>query len=339
MHVMRSVLFTSALLSTAMVAVSLPAQAQTRPQTPIEFEGPIQSIEPANSDPAAIATSDVKLKVNGIEVTIPNSLITASTGSDGVHTPTAKLITVDDVISKKAFVGRPGTYGFVGGTAIVVGTSGDGGVMASDVFMEPAENVILGAVTANSLSDFRVEGVKVYLLAPSSTKPSYPPGIAFDPRLPGLPMKNELGFAIDPAKVQVYADAALEGYFGKDVDGSDAFYAFSIDSVSDVEDPSPTVSILRAQCRVRSTTQVEWEIRGGVYPWVQGATIGVYPPSTAFNGGRAYVTGFAVQQDTVDPKAGAFRYVGKPNATGGCPSSVVVKFNGAPDATANVEVR
>ena len=211
---------------------------------------------------------------------------------------------------------------------------------ATDVFMEPAENVILGAVTANSPDDFRVEGVKVYLLAPSSTKPSYPVGIPFDPRLPGLPMKNELGFAIDPAKVQVYADAALEGYFGKDMDGiGDAFYAFSIDSVSDVEDPNPTVSILRAQCRVRSTTQIEWEIRGGVYPWAPGAVIGVYPPNTTINGGKAYVTGFAVQQDTVDPKAGAFRYTAKPNATGGCPSSVVVKFNGAPDATANVEMR
>ncbi|GEO39385.1 hypothetical protein SAE02_35330 [Skermanella aerolata] len=330
MHVMRSVLYTSALLSTAMAAVSLPAQAQTRPQTPVEFEGPIQSIEEDGSD--------VKLKVNGIVVTIPNGLITGG-GSDGVHTPTARLTSVADVVSTTPFAGRPGTYGFVGGTAIVVGISGDGGVTATDVFMEPAENVILGAVTANSPGDFRVEGVKVYLLAPSSAKPSYPPGIPFDPRLPGLPMKNELGFAIDPAKVQVYADAALEGYFGKDVDGKDAFYAFSIDSVSDVEDPNPTVSILRAQCRVRSTTQVEWEIRGGVYPWVQGATIGVYPPSTAFNGGRAYATNFAVPQDTVDPKAGAFRYTAKPNATGGCPSSVVVKFNGAPDAVANVEVR
>jgi hypothetical protein len=331
MHVMRSALYTSALLSTAMVAVSLPALAQTRPTTPVEFEGPIQSIEAAGSD--------VKLKVNGIEVLIPNGVIIGG-GSDGVHTPTAKLTSVADIVSTAPFAGRPGISGFIGGTAIVVGTSGEGGVTASDVFMEPAENVILGAVTANSQGDFRVEGVKVYLLAPSSSKPSYPTGIPFDPRLPGLPMKNELGFAIDPAKVQLYADAALEGYFGKDMYGEgDAFYAFSIDSVSDVEDPSPTVSILRAQCRVRSTTQVEWEIRGGVYPWAQGAVIGVYPPTAAFNGGKAYVTNFAVQQDTVDPKAGAFRYVGKPNATGGCPPSVIVRYNGAPDAVANVEVR
>jgi hypothetical protein len=330
MHVMRSVLFTSALLSTAMAAVALPAQAQTRPETPIEFEGPIQSIEPDRDG--------VKLKVNGIEVFIPAGVI-AGNGSDGVHTPTARLTSVADIVSDAPFAGRPDYKGFRGGTAIVTGTSGADGVTAADVFMEPAENVILGAVTANSDGDFRVEGVKVYLLAPSSGKPSYPPGIAFDPRLPGLPMKNELGFAIDPTKVQAYADAALEGYFGKDVDGKDAFYAFSIDSVSDVADPSPTVSILRAQCRVRSATQIEWEIRGGVYPWAQGATISVHPPSTAFNGGRAYATNFAVQQDTVDPKAGAFRYVAKPNATGGCPSSVVVKFNGAPDAVANVEVR
>jgi hypothetical protein len=313
-----------------MVAVSLPAQAQTRPETPIEFEGPIQSIEPDRDG--------VKLKVNGIEVFIPAGVI-GSTGSDGVHTPTAKLTSVADIVSDAPFAGRPDYKGFRGGTAIVTGTSGADGVTAADVFMEPAENVILGAVTANSPTEFRVEGVKVYLLPSANGKPSYPPGVNYDPRLPGLPMKNELGFTIDPSKVQVYADAALEGYFGKDVDGSDAFYAFSIDSVSDVEDPNPTVSILRAQCRVRSTTQVEWEIRGGVYPWVQGATIGVYPPSTAFNGGRPYATNFAVPQDTVDPKAGAFRYTAKPNATGGCPSSVVVKFNGAPDATANVEIR
>ena len=329
MHVMRSVLYTSALLSTAMAAVSLPAQAQTRPQTPVEFEGPIQSIEEDGSD--------VKLKVNGIVVTIPNGLITGG-GSDGVHTPTARLTSVADIVSTTPFAGRPGTSGFVGGTAIVVGISGDGGVTATDVFMEPAENVILGAVTANSPGDFRVEGVKVYLLAPSSAKPSYPPGIPFDPRLPGLPMKNELGFAIDPAKVPLYADAALEGYFGKD-GNNDAFYAFSIDSVSDVEDPNPTVSILRAQCRVRSTTQVEWEIRGGVYPWVQGATIGVYPPSDQFNGGKPYATNVPVQQDTSDPKTGAFRYSARSNVAGGCPSSVIVKFGNAPDAVANVEIK
>ena len=243
------------------------------------------------------------------------------------------------ILDKTPFPGRPEYEGFVGGMAIVVGTSSEGGVTASDVFMEPAENVVLGAVTANSPGDFRVEGVKVYLLPSASGTDSYPPGAGYDPRLPGLPMKNELGMTIDPAKVQVYAAASLEGYLGKDVSGEDAFYAFSIGSVSDLVASKPTVTIQRAQCRVRSTTQIEWEIRGGVYPWASGATIGVYPPSAQYNGGKPYVTNFAVQQNTYDPNSGTYRYNAKTNATGGCPPSVIVKFGTAPDATASVEIK
>jgi len=339
MHHLRSIL-----LASAMVAVTFPALAQTRPQVAVEFEGPIQSID-------SNGQGGIALVVNGIKVDIPASTISAG----NVHTPTTKLMTPDLIESRNPFPGL-NKEGFRGGTAIVIGNSHSLGVTAEDVFLEPAENVILGAVTANSDGKFEVEGVPVVLLPPASGGTSYPPGAVTtpDPRLPGLPMKNELGLTIKPENVEQYAEAALEGYFGS----NGTFYAFSIDSVSEVADPSPTATILRAQCRVRSATQIEWEIRGGTYPWAAGATVSILPPpppatptvpaTPVYNGNRAYSTNVAVQQDTVDLNAGAFRYTARPTVTattnGGsaCPPTVLVKYNqypNAPAASASVEIR
>jgi hypothetical protein len=328
MHVMRSVLFSSALFSTAMVAVSLPTLAQTRPQVPVEVEGSIQSLD-ADGD-------GVKMKVNGVVVSIPGGVINGN-GGNGVRSPTTKL-TKANILNSASFPGRSDHPGFLGGMAIVIGTSSQGGVTASDVFMQPAENVILGAVTANEPGKFEVEGVPVVLLAPVGGT-SYPAGLVPDDRLPGLPMKNNLGLTIKPESVPVYAEAVLEGYLGKDPAGKDTFYAFSIGSVSNAAEPSPKVSITRAQCRVRSASEVEWDVRGGISPWTQGAAVSVHPPSDQFNGGKPYATNVPVEQDTSDPKTGAFRYSAKSNVAGGCPSSVIVKFGNAPDAVASVEIK
>jgi hypothetical protein len=99
MHVMRSVLFSSALFSTAMVAVSLPALAQTRPQVPVEIEGSIQSLD-ADGD-------GVKMKVNGVVISIPGGVINGNggNGGNGVRSPTAKL-TKANILSSASFPGR-----------------------------------------------------------------------------------------------------------------------------------------------------------------------------------------------------------------------------------------
>jgi hypothetical protein len=327
MHVMRYALFTSALFISAAMAVPHPSQAQARPEVPVELEGPIQWLRADNGG--------VRLKVGGVEVAVPAGLI----AGNGVRTPTAKLNTAEAILDTAPFPGRPDHQGFVGGTAIVVGTSSEGGVTARDVFLQPAESVVIGAVTANSENDFRVEGMKVYLLPPAAGASSYPMGAGYDARLPGLPMKNNLGLTVDPAKVQLYAQAAAEGYIGKDVTGEDAFYAFSIGTVSEVVGSSPTVTIQRAQCRVRSATEIEWEVRGGIFPWVAGATVAVHPPSALYNGGQPYAATLAVERDTSDPNTGSFRYSTRRASAGGCPPSVIVKYGTAPDAVATVEIR
>ena len=328
----------SVFLGAAMVMFSLPALAQ-RPAVPVELEGQIQSIQ------RNTLQDGVVLKVNGTTVEIPAAVIAGGK----VTSPTSKLTNIDDIVSVKEFHGRPGLAGLKGGLAIITGRSDATGVWADNVFLEPAENTVVGAVTANDLTPsanandptkgFRVEGVEVVLLPSSPTSDSYPPAKApYDSRLPGLPATNNAGLAIKPGSIKPYADASAEGYFGIDpLTGRDVFYAFSIRSVGDLVGSAPAVTITRAQCRVRSTTEIELDIRGAVKPWTAGATVSINPPNAAYNNGRPYNAAAPVTQDNSDPGVGQFRLDGRLNSVGGCPTSIIVKFAGANDAVAAVE--
>ena len=70
----------------------------------------------------------VKLKVNGVVISIPGGVINGN-GSKGVRSPTAKL-TKASILSSASFPGRSDHPGFIGGMAIVIGTSSQGGVTA-----------------------------------------------------------------------------------------------------------------------------------------------------------------------------------------------------------------
>ncbi len=114
-----------------------------------------------------------------------------------ITTPTATL-TMAQLADPTTFPGRS-QPGFIGGVAVINGSSTDGIVTASDVFVTPAQNFLVGQVTGNQ--PFKVNGVKVQILN--------------DARMPGGVMRNIFeGFPVVPASVPIGGAATVEGYIG-----------------------------------------------------------------------------------------------------------------------------
>jgi hypothetical protein len=270
--------------------LAAPAPAMQLPAGEVEVEGPLTAVDPLADT----------ITIMGIVINVPPGT--------PIATPTAVGITLDDLVGF-TLPGRGGLDGFLGGTGIVLGTTGPGGVVADDVFVEPAENVILGAVTENtipaggSLGDgtFSILGV---------------PLLPIDH--PTLPLVATLeGFEVDLATVPVGSLAVVEGFFG--LDGN--MYATIIETTAGqpVGDPNQT-SIFLAKCKPTGRL----EVRG-----------------TSTTPGTVTMLGFT-QDVEFDPvtNLGEFRFkINTPLLPGGvCPTSVTVFNSNGSSATSAVEI-
>jgi len=216
-------------------------------QVLVEVEGPIDNFE-ANGP-----GSDRILTVMGIPVII--------TGQTFLYSPTADRRSADDPVGIATNNGNynlgqwykglkfPGRSerGFIGGTAIVLGTFdpnyeivGDpegriGAIIPDEVFSEPAENVVLGLITDSQCSgdscdaaDIAADGITVDLYrdwVQGNAGPYMVP--VFDPRMPAGPLVDELGFELDldPGDSLTGFEFGVEGYYGDtttpiDLDGN-----------------------------------------------------------------------------------------------------------------------
>jgi hypothetical protein len=112
---------------------------------PVEIEGPITAIEclDENVSPPDCDTgvpAGVAMTVMDIRVEVPEGTPIASPS----RSLNSRLLS-----APRRFPGRS-ERGFIGGTGIIIGqTDGISPVVADDVFVEPAENVIVGVVTEN----------------------------------------------------------------------------------------------------------------------------------------------------------------------------------------------
>ncbi|HEX2257227.1 MAG TPA: hypothetical protein VHG92_11120 [Afifellaceae bacterium] len=254
-----------ALAAVLMVGAATGAWAQT---VPFEGEGPIDSIT-ANADGSG------SMSLMGIPINIPAGLT--------ADTPTAQL-TIEQLADPTPLPGRS-QPGFIGGTGAVTGNSEAGVATASTVFVEAAENVIVGEVTANTPVNgsctLAVQGVEVVFSS--------------DPRMPFGGGFNEAGFEIDPCSIPVGGEASVEGYLGED----GRLYAFIVESdAGTVTEEGNQVSITRAECGGGRL-----EIRGSA---TQSGTV------TVFN----HETNVQLGATTVDT-AGQYRFRGN---VGTCPS-------------------
>lgn len=315
----------AALAATLSLAATT-AGAQVVPNI-VELEGPINSItctKPVGYDPVLQDTgcTEVVMNVMGTTVLIPEGT--------PVSSPSAEL-TLDLLADTKALLGNPN--GFVGGTAKLTGISTANGPVADNVLVELSENVFLGSVTANDQVArprvFKVEGTDVVLL-PGPTGPSFPAGqAAFDERLPGLPLKNDYGFRINGATIPVGSLVAAEGYYDVKRDPSRRkFYAFSMEVTGgQLLSSFSQVSILRAQCRVRSATEIELEVRGATYEPANG-TVELFSPARRAADGTLIARAVTYGRIQAVPDVGDFGVynfdvrMAPPAGSTGCPSTL-----------------
>jgi hypothetical protein len=218
------------------------------PTGPAAIEGPISSIQQTGAN-ATVVVMGITIRVR------PATVIT---------TPTATL-TIAQLVDPTPLPGRT-EAGFIGGTAIVEGTSNASGVVIADtLFVEPAENVVIGVVTENSAGSIKVNGMALTLLT--------------DERIPAEPLRNDLGFEIAADAIAVGTPIAVEGYYSA---SSQVFQAFVVEASGiPALNPGLQVSILRAQGRA---DRGELEIRGGVSGVPAGASVTVQIRAPRANG-------------------------------------------------------
>jgi hypothetical protein len=197
---------------------------------PAELEGTLKTVNSTTGE----------LSVMGMRVLVD--------GTTTIESPSATL-TLDQLKDETPLPGRA-DKGFEGGTATVIGTVDPmtGVVTATSVHVEPAENIILGVITENNVGQLAVNKVTIEYLN--------------DARMPLKAVQNEFGFKVKRDKIPVGTPASVEGYF----DGT-AFRAFlvEIDGPTELEDPNPQISILRAETRDRKPgKRDEVDVRGAV---------------------------------------------------------------------------
>jgi len=222
--------FRSALL---LIVALLPGLAAA---IPAAVEGRIISVTP---DVVGGLFGGATINVMGINIYIPANLFALKL--DGVTTmvttPSASITSPSQL-----YLGNlPGRSdpGFIGGTAIINGDSTGGVFTADDVFVEPAENVVIGVVTRpdNELGcDILLEGVPLVF--------SEDPAMQ-DERMPFTTAINGSGFNIDPCSVRAGGVAAVEGYYGDDRN----LHIFLMESDdANIRTSGVTTTIARASC-------------------------------------------------------------------------------------------
>lgn len=259
------------LLTTTLVR----AQAPPAPATvPGYVEGPISSItlQPDGS---------VVMTVMGVTVQVP------------VGTPVSspsRSLTLRQLALRGRLPGRT-EPGFIGGNALINGVvdTATASFTATDLVVEPAENVLIGIVTQTApLQILNAE------IVPST-----------DSRIP-FSMVNQFGFSITAPTVPVGAPAAAEGYYA-----GGKFQAFLLELTGDfpLTNPGSQINILRAQSRERGPNAQrgdEVDMRG-FYHAPNGGT----PTIQVFrvDGGVATLLGNAIPiPDAVFPSFGVWNF-------------------------------
>jgi len=288
-------LVTAALIAAPLVSFNAMA-------VPMEVEGPITSIVD-NGDGSGTVT------VMGMAIFVP--------AGTPINSPTASM-TMSQLADPTPLAGRS-KPGFIGGTAIILGDTVTG---AEDVFVEPAENVVLGELTANCmLGCADGNGVMEYYLALNGMK--MVPNT--DSRIPFIEAIDPNALVISLESAQVNQPAAAEGYYGED----NVFHFFALEAMGEpaAGRGANAISISRAQCR----NGREIRVQGGVFD-----ADGVIEAAVQ-------IEGFGNAAVALDPLTGELTYQLRVGINGNCPAQVTATYAETLDstvsATADFEIR
>jgi hypothetical protein len=215
---MKSFVLLLSLLAVLLTSITVHAQVPPAPATiPGYTEGPISSIT-LQPDGSVIMT------VIGVTVKVPLGT--------PVHSPT-RALTLRQLSLRTKLPGRL-EAGFLGGTALINGVVdvATGSFTATDMVVEPAENVLIGVVT--QASPLRILNSE---LAPIT-----------DTRI-SFSTVNQFGFGITAPTIPVGTPAAAEGYY----EGA-KFQTFLLELEGNfpLTNPNSQINIMRAQSRERA---------------------------------------------------------------------------------------
>ena len=290
--------------------VSFNAQA-----IPMEVEGPITSVVDNGNGTGTITAMGITFEIDTTVAVAGQQPVTV------INSPTVSL-SMAQLANPAALPGRR-TPGFIGGTAIIIGDSeGPNGNIAFDVFVEPAENVVLGVLQSVSCGgaghcdqtgdSVTVSGVTAYALT--------------DSRIPAAPAIEGAGLTIDMNTALIGGLAALEGYYA-----GGALYYFAMEAELDPALQSRPgegvsqnqVSVARARCRDGD----EIRILGGVID------------DDGNINGAIDVLEIGDQSDAVpvfDPATGVYTWSIRTDV-GNCPETINVVYPGDANGTFGVE--
>jgi hypothetical protein len=291
------------LLATLLTTQSSFGQVAPAPATiPGYTEGPISNVV-LQPDGSVIMT------VIGVSVKVPIGT--------PVHSPT-RALTLRQLSLRTKLPGRL-EAGFLGGTALVNGVVdvATGSFTATDMHVEPAENVLIGVVTQSS--PLRILNSEVVPIS--------------DARIP-FSITNQFGFDVKPTSIPVGSAAAAAGYYA-----DNKFQTFSLELAGDfpLVNPNSQINIMRAQTRERGPNATRgddvdmrgfYHFLGGVLP-----TIRIYRVD---NNVRTLLGTAIAIPDGVQPRFGVWNFkISTPPTThpvlGTLPvhlQAVMVTFNG-----------
>lgn len=271
-------MFKKLVMSAACAAAFSGVCAVANAQVLVEIEGPVSGYVADGGNAGTITVMN-----NKIAVTSDTAFLTPTQSRDvlfqeGARNSLDNRYNVTNWMRGDQFQGRR-PRGLIGATVIVVGEVDPvtGIITAQEVFSDVAENVVLGAVSANRCTNAACDNPGDYIRGNGALGPVFVPNK--DQRLPANPIVDAGLFELNLENVDLTAGATPttfggEGYFSQDpVHPTDSaspteeaivYWAFELGEIRPdllLRPASREVSVLRVRCDVGDRL----EVRGWVH--------------------------------------------------------------------------
>jgi hypothetical protein len=262
----------SAVAAAAMTGVCATAQAQVL----VEIEGPLSAYTATTANSGTLTVMNNKINVTAATAFVSPTETRANLFAEGQRNEAGAVYNVSNWMRGDTFDGRT-QRGLLGATVIVTGTVDPvtGVITAEEVFSDVAENVILGAISANQCTNQACNAPGDYIRGNGPTGPAFVPNT--DNRLPAGPITDAGLFELDLAGKSLVGTAAApstfggEGYFsqtavpvGAGSEQAVVYWAFELGENRPDLLLNPTIPEI-SSLRIRCTEGSRIEVRGFVH--------------------------------------------------------------------------
>lgn len=268
----------SAAAAAAVTGVFATASAQVVPPTPVlvEIEGPMSAYTATTTNSGQMTVMNNKINVTSATAFVSPTETRADLFAEGARNGANAVYNVSNWMRGDQFAGRT-PRGLIGATVIVTGTVDPvtGIITAEEVFSDVAENVILGAVSANQCTNAECNAPGDFIRGNGPLGPAFVPNR--DKRLPAAPITDAGLFELNLAGKSLVGtpDAPTtfggEGYFsdttvqvGASAERAVVYWAFELGENRPDLLLNPTIPEI-SSLRIRCTEGDRLEVRGFVH--------------------------------------------------------------------------